>query len=475
MRQRLKIGYIPILDHLILGVADFNDGAYFEYFELEAVRFENLPTLANALQNKEIDGAFCLYPIMENLYRQGLDIKIVLLGHREGQVLVVNNKINSIEDLRGKTILIPHEFSTHHILLQQILQQNGLNIKKDVTIKIGYEKITDVLDYLEKDEIQAFIIAEPLGTEARRKKIGKILALSHNIKLHHIDCVLVLNSAVLNKNQEAIKEFIGSLVKAGMFINDYPRQAAEIGEKFLGWPSKVLLEALTHDFGHILFWDLLPRMEDFQELENTAVDEMHLWNLKIDLKNFIFPQLAQAAYREWVIDTRKETKDKGSSRSLPGSFQEANNKFQSHFDSPIFLSGIKIIYPGDKYPSKITKIERPNEPYSILLNNFIGKSEVVINSVLPEFKAYAFVGSRDGIVPEKIILKLNKEEADKCLKALTLGEEILSVEDYEEKSAEKIMTDLTKKVVMLKQDKIFWLAINFKVFKFLTLLLRYND
>jgi NitT/TauT family transport system substrate-binding protein len=152
-------------------------------------------------------------------------------------------------------------------------------------------------EMLARGSIQAFIAAEPWATIAKNMGVGKMMTVSHDVKSHHVCCVLVLRDEIVNGRPEACQELIDSLVRSGMFINAYPRQVAEIGEIFLKSPKKIIVESLTHDRGHILLWDLLPRIEDFEELQDVAVDEMHLWKKKLDLKKFICADFADNAYR----------------------------------------------------------------------------------------------------------------------------------------------------------------------------------
>ena len=126
--------------------------------------------------------------------------------------------------------------------------------------------------------------------------------------------------------------------------------AAEIAETFIGCPKQIALSALTHGEGQVKFWDLLPRVEDFDELQNVAVDEMHLWKKKLDLKKFINTDFADQAYRAWTIYERKSVKDKGRERTLPGNFREAAAHFESVFGKDILIGGIDVIMPGEKYP-----------------------------------------------------------------------------------------------------------------------------
>jgi NitT/TauT family transport system substrate-binding protein len=462
MKPEISIGYLPILDHLTLGVAEHNEGKTLEHFISKPVPFNNWPSIAQALGENKLDGAFLLFPLALKLYRENPDISLILLGHREGQVLVVDKDITNVHDLKGKTIQIPDLYSTHHILLSEILTQAGMDVTKDVKLKIGYENIKDISTRVSEEEISGLIIAEPIGTEVRKKKGGKIITLSKDFHPHHIDCVLVVKNNIILEQPEGIQELVESLVKAGAFINAYPRQAAEIGEQFLNWPKKLLLEALTHDEGHILFWDLLPRIEDFEELQHIAVNKLKLWKEEIDLTTFINANFAKKAYRSWIIDTRRETKDKGQERTVPGNMTDAVSRIVTLLGAQIFVTGIKYIHTGEKYP---TGIERGKE---ININaQFFGElmegKEIVLEAPLPQFKAIAFQKSSDTLQPDKVVMKLTIPQAERCLKALAFGGTVYSREKNNETSYEELLYSEIPISIIKKEESIFC-SLHYSVF-----------
>src|SRR5581483_7942535 len=92
--------------------------------------YHNWEKLCTDLRTGKIDGAILLFPMVMDMFAKGEDIKILLLGQREGQALVVNKKLGSLEQLRGKTVLIPDKYSAHNILFWQICKQRGLDQKR---------------------------------------------------------------------------------------------------------------------------------------------------------------------------------------------------------------------------------------------------------------------------------------------------------------------------------------------------------
>src|SRR3977135_695387 len=74
---------------------------------------------------------FILAPMAMALREQGVPIKIVYLGHRDGTALMVHKDsgIFRIEDLRGKKVAVPNRYSNQRLLLFKVLKERGLSFK----------------------------------------------------------------------------------------------------------------------------------------------------------------------------------------------------------------------------------------------------------------------------------------------------------------------------------------------------------
>lgn len=416
----LKIGYLPILDHLILPVAEYNQNSQFRNFKLKNREFLSWDGINQSLINGELDAAFLLAPLVIELFRQKHSHKVILLGHREGQVLITIPEIEDIYDLKNKTIHLPHKFSTHHILLAQAFNSEKMNLQKDAKIVFGYDNIKMAADELEKKTTDAYILAEPMGTEAVKRKVGKILTLSQEILPHHVDCVLVVQNKLIEKNPEVVQELVDNFVSAGAFINAYPRQAAEIGAHAFGWPMKTILEALTHHRSHILFWDLIPRLEDFEQLQKLAINTANLWENPIDLRDLIQPQFAQEAYRKLVVDTRKTAKDRGLSNTLPTNTVEAISRLKKINDKPAFAIGVSQIGFGQHYPVQAKKVESIDKNLSQLIKEARNGQNILLPCICGS-KALALTRLDKDSIPDSILLKVDNKELEKFEQALTFG------------------------------------------------------
>jgi len=91
----------------------------FKNFKLELVKFGSWTELVDALNSGKVDGASMLIELAMKAKEQGIDLKAVALGHRDGNVVVVSKDINKVEDLKGKAL--PYQASFQLIIFSYIL------------------------------------------------------------------------------------------------------------------------------------------------------------------------------------------------------------------------------------------------------------------------------------------------------------------------------------------------------------------
>ena len=91
----------------------------------DPVRFNGWPELKEAYLSGYTPATFILAPMAMALREQGVPIKIVYLGHRDGTAVMVHKDSNiwRMEDLRGKKIAVPNRFSNQRLLIFRALKQ----------------------------------------------------------------------------------------------------------------------------------------------------------------------------------------------------------------------------------------------------------------------------------------------------------------------------------------------------------------
>src|SRR5947209_7091147 len=125
--SKFRVGFLPVTCHLTCPVTDFiNKSANGESF-FEPVRFNGFPELKEAFLSGYMPATFILAPLAMALREQGVPIKIVYLGHRDGTAMMVHkdSQIYRIEDLKGKKIAVPNRYANQRLLLFKAFRERG--------------------------------------------------------------------------------------------------------------------------------------------------------------------------------------------------------------------------------------------------------------------------------------------------------------------------------------------------------------
>jgi chemotaxis signal transduction protein/ABC-type nitrate/sulfonate/bicarbonate transport system substrate-binding protein len=315
-RVKLKVAHIQITDHIILGVLKHliaKGELEPQHFELETVCMPGWNPVQTALEKGEVDGAFVLAPIAMDLYSFGTPIKLVLLAHKNGSILVRGSgegfEAPYADFFRGKSFYLPHKMSVHHMLAHLFFSSIGLHPgmvgegRSDVNFEIAAP--IKMQEFLQNNtNASGFLVAEPLGTKAIASGAAHLQFLSSELWENHPCCVLTLRDDFIEPHTAAVYEFTEMLVQAGKFVAHKPEMAAEIRVKFLdpnkklGLKVPVLKNVLTEEMG-IKTADLYPTVADLKTMNDYMVKRMRIGSA-IDMEAFVDTRFADAAIGDRV-------------------------------------------------------------------------------------------------------------------------------------------------------------------------------
>lgn len=233
-KKTIKIGYLPITHAVPLYMESELKN---ENFKIELVKFGSWPELMDALNTGRIDGASVLIQLAMKAKEQGIDLKAVALGHRDGNVLIGAKNINKVTDLKGKTFAIPNKYSTHNILLYQMLKKAGMKYEDVNVVELPPAEMPAALS---EGRIAGYVVAEPFGAISVSLNKGKVLYQSEEIWKDSIDCALVLRNDWIKGDRKLAKEFVGEYVKAGEMAQAKDEHTQEVTSKYINVDKKVM-------------------------------------------------------------------------------------------------------------------------------------------------------------------------------------------------------------------------------------------
>lgn len=275
-KKIVKIGYLPITHAAPLYMQLNKD---YEGYAIELVKFGSWPELMDALNTGKIDGASVLIQLAMKAKEQGIDLKAVALGHRDGNVLVGAPEIEKVEDLKGKNFAIPNKYSTHNILLYRMLKEAGLSYDDVEVVELPPAEMPAALA---EGRIAGYVVAEPFGAISVSLEKGKVLFQSEDIWSDSIDCGLVLRSAFIEENKELAKQFVHDYAAGGELMNAKDKHAHDVVAEYIKVDKEVLDLSLNW-----ISYDQLKIEKDAYAILRDSLIEMGLSDAPPTYEDFV--------------------------------------------------------------------------------------------------------------------------------------------------------------------------------------------
>lgn len=232
--KTIKIAYLPIT-HSLAVLAEADELQEEDGIKIELIKYGSWPELLDALNSGKVDGASVLIELAMKSKQEGVGIKAVALGHKDGNVLIVSNKIKDVSDLKGKTFAIPHRQSSHNILLNDALAKGKLTMDD---INVTELAPTEMPSALASGTIDGYCVAEPFGAMGVSLGVGKVLYSSEELWEDSLCCGLVLTDAFIEAHPDEAKSFVQSYKAAGAGLDE--EKAKKVAKEYLNQKDEVL-------------------------------------------------------------------------------------------------------------------------------------------------------------------------------------------------------------------------------------------
>ena len=232
--KTIKIAYLPIT-HSLAVLAEADELQEEDGIKIELIKYGSWPELLDALNSGKVDGASVLIELAMKSKQEGVGIKAVALGHKDGNVLIVSNKIKDVSDLKGKTFAIPHRQSSHNILLNDALAKGNLTMDD---INVTELAPTEMPSALASGTIDGYCVAEPFGAMGVSLGVGKVLYTSEELWEDSLCCGLVLTDAFIEAHPDEAKSFVQSYKATGAGLDE--EKAKKVAKEYLNQKDEVL-------------------------------------------------------------------------------------------------------------------------------------------------------------------------------------------------------------------------------------------
>ena len=214
-----------------------------------------------------------LAPLAMALRSEGVPVKIVYLGHRDGTAMMVHkeSRIYSVTDLRGKTVAVPNRFSNQYLIIFKALRDVGLTIKD---LNIVEMPPPDMPAALYSKAVDAITSGEPFMAQTQLEEYGRVLYQAKDIWPDFISCVLVVHERAIKEHPEWVQNLVDGIASSGKWLEggmDHRMQVADnISVGYYNQDPKLLRYVLSTPPDRVKYDNLRLARKDFEFIESLA-------------------------------------------------------------------------------------------------------------------------------------------------------------------------------------------------------------
>jgi NitT/TauT family transport system substrate-binding protein len=291
------VGFLPVTCHLTCPVTDWINKSKAGKGFYEPVRFNGFPEIKESLIAGYLPATFMLAPMAMALREQGIPIKIVYLGHRDGTALMVHKDsgILNIRDLRGKRVAIPNRFSNQNLLLRKALADNGMTVDDLTVLEMPPPDMPAALYAKAVDGITS---GEPFMAQTQMDGYGRVLYQAKEIWPGFISCVLVVSQKTIDEHPEWVQDLVDGIAKSGLWLEkgmDHRMAAAEaVAKNYYNQDPRLLRYVLSTPPDRVTYSKLSLARADFENIAEMAV-KAGILKTKIPFEMYADPRFSEHA------------------------------------------------------------------------------------------------------------------------------------------------------------------------------------
>ena len=211
-------------------------------FDVQAAATDILPRFIKG----EVNIASVPTNVAATVYKQtGGKVRILAVNtYGVLSILEKGNTIDSVDDLKGKTVYSTGKGQNPEFILKYILTENGIDPEKDLTLE--FVSSDDLKAKLISGEAEVAMAPEPLATAVmvQNKELNRVLSIndewskvSENQLM--MGCVIALDSYI-SENKDAVEKFLKEYEASIKFALENPDAAASSCAKYGISPSEAI-------------------------------------------------------------------------------------------------------------------------------------------------------------------------------------------------------------------------------------------
>jgi len=298
-REFLKVGFLPVTCHLTCPVTDFATRTS-RSARFESQRFSDFPTVVESIKANRLEATFLIAPLAMKLREQGIPVKILYLGHRDGSTVMVRKdlKASSLRDLRGMTFAIPSKYSNQNLVIHKLMMDQGVQADE---IRFVEMPPPDMPGALAAKAIDAYFVGEPFAAKAEMDGSGRVLYLAKDIWPHFISCVLVVHERLIETRPAVVKDLVRGIAESGEWAETHRLEAARVVSPYFRQDENLVRFVLTRPPDRVSYRMLNPSDEELRRIQEMGL-EAGILSKRFDLKDLVDRSFIPAEIRPAAID-----------------------------------------------------------------------------------------------------------------------------------------------------------------------------
>src|SRR5664279_127879 len=268
-REILRVAFLPVTCHLTCPVTAFaSKNSQSTLFESQ--RFTDFPTMAESIKAGRIQAAFMIAPLAMKLREEGVPVKILYLGHRDGSEVMVarDSAAQSLRDLRGKTFAIPSRYSNQNLVIHKLMEDQGVRSEE---IKFVEMPPPDMPGALAAKAIDAYFVGEPFAAKAELDGSGRVLYYAKDIWPHFISCVLVVHEDLIKGRPEVVRDLVRGIAQSGEWAETHRTDAAKVVSPYFRQDEKLVRYVLTSPPDRVSYRMLNPTDAEMEKIRDMGI------------------------------------------------------------------------------------------------------------------------------------------------------------------------------------------------------------
>jgi NitT/TauT family transport system substrate-binding protein len=302
-QKQFRVGFLPVTCHLTCPVTDFATKTTTTGTRFVSQRFTEFPTVVEALKARKLEATFMLAPLAMVLREQGVPIRIVYLGHRDGSTVMVakNSSARSIRDLKGKTFARPSKFSNQYLVITKLMEDEGM---QPGDINFVDLPPPDMPSALAAGAIDAYFVGEPHAAKAEVSGTGRVLYYAKDIWPRFVSCVLVVRDELIEEHPEMVRDLVRGIAESGEWAERNRLLAAKVAAPYFRQDQKLLEFVLTQPTDRVSYRHLTPTDEDLTMIMKYAL-KAGILRAPIDISDLVDRRFIPGDIQPAMIDASR--------------------------------------------------------------------------------------------------------------------------------------------------------------------------